>query len=163
MVGFWKVEEVSRHKRPRMFGPVPSTYLCSFLPSSHQVWISALFVNHANCTSCLVSLSPSANEYGLFLADDDPKKGVWLESGKTLEHYLLRQGVRLPSRQPGHSNASDSFFCFPIELSTQAHFINCSWVPWACKTCPTSQQVNYCFVMPLSWCWFFLIENADNN
>ena len=35
----------------------------------------------------------TANEYGLFLADEDPKKGVWLESGKTLEHYLLRAGV----------------------------------------------------------------------
>ncbi|XP_071942853.1 talin-1-like isoform X3 [Antedon mediterranea] len=39
------------------------------------------------------------NEYGLFLADDDPLKGVWLESGKTLEHYLLRHGDMLEYRK----------------------------------------------------------------
>ena len=25
--------------------------------------------------------------------DEDPKKGVWLEPGRTLEHYLLRDNV----------------------------------------------------------------------
>ncbi|GBM91680.1 Talin-2, partial [Araneus ventricosus] len=30
--------------------------------------------------------------YGLFLADEDPKKGVWLEPGRSLEYYLLRNG-----------------------------------------------------------------------
>lgn len=33
------------------------------------------------------------NQYGLFLTDDDPKKGVWLEPGRSLEHYLLRDNV----------------------------------------------------------------------
>jgi len=28
------------------------------------------------------------------LADEDPKKGVWLDPAKTLEHYLLRENVR---------------------------------------------------------------------
>ena len=37
-------------------------------------------------------LGPAA-QYGLFLADEDPKKGVWLEGGRTLEHYLLRENV----------------------------------------------------------------------
>ena len=32
-------------------------------------------------------------EYGLFLTDEDPKKGVWLEPQRTLEHYLLRDNV----------------------------------------------------------------------
>ena len=32
-------------------------------------------------------------QYGLFLADEDPKKGVWLEPGRTQEHYLLRENV----------------------------------------------------------------------
>lgn len=32
-------------------------------------------------------------QYGLFLADEDPKKGVWLDPAKTLEHYLLRENV----------------------------------------------------------------------
>ncbi|XP_022084655.1 talin-1-like isoform X7 [Acanthaster planci] len=45
------------------------------------------------------ALQGQPNEYGLFLADDDPKKGVWLESGKTLEHYLLRQGDLLEYRK----------------------------------------------------------------
>ena len=39
-------------------------------------------------------LGPAA-QYGLFLADEDPKRGVWLESGRTLEHYLLRENVSL--------------------------------------------------------------------
>jgi len=29
-------------------------------------------------------------EYGLFLTDDDPRKGVWLEPGRTLEYYMLK-------------------------------------------------------------------------
>ena len=33
------------------------------------------------------------NQYGLFLHDEDPKKGVWLEPSRTLEHYLLRDNV----------------------------------------------------------------------
>lgn len=32
-------------------------------------------------------------DYGLFLADDDPKKGVWMENGRSLEYYLVRTGV----------------------------------------------------------------------
>ena len=39
-------------------------------------------------------LGPAA-QYGLFLADEDPKKGVWLEPGRTLEHYLLRENVSI--------------------------------------------------------------------
>ena len=35
------------------------------------------------------------NLYGLFLTDDDPKKGVWLDPGRTLEHYLLRDNVSI--------------------------------------------------------------------
>ncbi len=45
------------------------------------------------------ALPGQPNEYGLFLADEDPKKGVWLESGKTLEHYLLRAGDLLEYRK----------------------------------------------------------------
>lgn len=45
-------------------------------------------------------LGPAA-QYGLFLADEDPKRGVWLESGRTLEHYLLRENV-------------SSMFSFPL-------------------------------------------------
>ncbi|XP_062512011.1 talin-like [Corticium candelabrum] len=31
-------------------------------------------------------------DYGLYLADEDPKKGTWLENGRTLEYYLLKPG-----------------------------------------------------------------------
>ncbi|XP_067871342.1 talin-2 isoform X1 [Heterodontus francisci] len=33
-----------------------------------------------------------ASDYGLFLSDDDPRKGIWLESGRTLDYYMLRSG-----------------------------------------------------------------------
>lgn len=33
-----------------------------------------------------------ASDYGLFLSDDDPTKGIWLESGRTLDYYMLRNG-----------------------------------------------------------------------
>lgn len=40
-------------------------------------------------------LCVSASDYGLFLSDEDPRKGIWLESGRTLDYYMLRNGVRL--------------------------------------------------------------------
>lgn len=43
----------------------------------------------------------SASDYGLFLSDEDPRKGIWLESGRTLDYYMLRNGVRIS--QP-HTN-----------------------------------------------------------
>ena len=39
----------------------------------------------------------SANDFGLFLADDDPKKGVWLDKKHNFEYYLLRNGVSVTS------------------------------------------------------------------
>ncbi|KAM7414584.1 hypothetical protein PAMA_019411 [Pampus argenteus] len=36
--------------------------------------------------------SGQASDYGLFLSDEDPKKGIWLESGRTLDYYMLRNG-----------------------------------------------------------------------
>ncbi|XP_072517267.1 talin-2a isoform X2 [Salminus brasiliensis] len=32
------------------------------------------------------------SEYGLFLSDEDPRKGIWLEGGRTLDYYMLRNG-----------------------------------------------------------------------
>ncbi|TNN41215.1 Talin-2 [Liparis tanakae] len=40
----------------------------------------------------------TGQDYGLFLSDDDPRKGIWLESGRTLDYYMLRNGVRLSHR-----------------------------------------------------------------
>lgn len=44
-----------------------------------------------NCMNILCAFS--AKDYGLFLTDEDPKKGVWLEPARSLEYYLLRNGV----------------------------------------------------------------------
>uniref|UniRef100_A0A146KWR6 Talin-1 n=3 Tax=Lygus hesperus TaxID=30085 RepID=A0A146KWR6_LYGHE len=40
-----------------------------------------------------------AKDYGLFLADEDAKKGVWLEPGRDLEYYILRNGDLLEYRK----------------------------------------------------------------
>lgn len=40
-------------------------------------------------------LIASASDYGLFLSDEDPRKGIWLESGRTLDYYMLRNGVNI--------------------------------------------------------------------
>lgn len=38
-------------------------------------------------------LSPTAKEYGLFLAsEEDNKKGIWLEASRSLDYYMLRNG-----------------------------------------------------------------------
>ena len=39
-----------------------------------------------------------ANEFGLFKPDEDPKKGRWLELGRTLEYYHLKNGDVLEYR-----------------------------------------------------------------
>lgn len=41
-----------------------------------------------NCLFCY-----TASDYGLFLSDEDPRKGIWLEAGRTLDYYMLRNGV----------------------------------------------------------------------
>nr|DBA31555.1 TPA: hypothetical protein GDO54_007382 [Pyxicephalus adspersus] len=33
-----------------------------------------------------------ALDFGLFLSDEDPRKGIWLEAGRTLDYYMLRNG-----------------------------------------------------------------------
>ncbi|KAJ9593984.1 hypothetical protein L9F63_014625, partial [Diploptera punctata] len=38
-------------------------------------------------------------DYGLFLTDDDVKKGVWLEPIRNLEYYILRNGDQLEYRK----------------------------------------------------------------
>ncbi|MEJ1285495.1 hypothetical protein NN561_016490 [Cricetulus griseus] len=35
-----------------------------------------------------------ASDYGLFLSDEDPRKGIWLEAGRTLDYYMLRNGKK---------------------------------------------------------------------
>lgn len=46
---------------------------------------------------CFVILE--AKDYGLFLADEDIKKGVWLEPGRNLDYYILRNGDLLEYRR----------------------------------------------------------------
>ncbi|XP_054280659.1 talin-2 isoform X2 [Macrosteles quadrilineatus] len=38
-------------------------------------------------------------DYGLFLADEDVKKGVWLEPGRNLDYYILRNGDLIEYRK----------------------------------------------------------------
>lgn len=38
-------------------------------------------------------------DFGLFLSDDDPKKGIWLEAGKALDYYMLRNGDTMEYRK----------------------------------------------------------------
>lgn len=40
-----------------------------------------------------------AKDYGLFLADEDVKKGVWLEPARNLDYYILRNGDLLEYRR----------------------------------------------------------------
>ena len=58
--------------------------------------ISLLGVCVCECSmidSTHLSRPPTANEYGLFRPDEDPTKGRWLEQGRTLEYYHLKDGV----------------------------------------------------------------------
>ena len=41
----------------------------------------------------------TAKDYGLFLSDEDIKKGVWLEPGRNLDYYILRNGDFLEYRR----------------------------------------------------------------
>lgn len=47
----------------------------------------------------LFLLTATASDYGLFLSDEDPRKGIWLESGRTLDYYMLRNGVNKCNRE----------------------------------------------------------------
>lgn len=49
--------------------------------------------NRVMVTHSVFLLPYVANDYGLFLSDEDPKKGIWLEAGKALDYYMLRNGV----------------------------------------------------------------------
>uniref|UniRef100_A0AAQ4S3X4 Talin 1 n=1 Tax=Gasterosteus aculeatus aculeatus TaxID=481459 RepID=A0AAQ4S3X4_GASAC len=44
------------------------------------------------------------NDYGLFLSDEDPKKGIWLEAGKALDYYMLRNGDTLEYKKKQRSS-----------------------------------------------------------
>lgn len=48
-------------------------------------------------------LNVVASDYGLFLSDEDPRKGIWLESGRTLDYYMLRNGVKASRRLSQHT------------------------------------------------------------
>ncbi|XP_072463064.1 talin-1 isoform X1 [Notamacropus eugenii] len=45
------------------------------------------------------ALAGPPNDFGLFLSDDDPKKGIWLEAGKALDYYMLRNGDTMEYRK----------------------------------------------------------------
>lgn len=61
------------------------------------------------------------NQYGLFQHDEDPKKGFWLEPGRTLDHYLLRDNVSTAGSGTWYSGTIDS----PEEMGTGRLGQNC--------------------------------------
>ncbi|XP_042904301.1 talin-2 isoform X1 [Parasteatoda tepidariorum] len=66
------------------------TKTMQFDPST-QVYDACRIIREKSSEGGESGLGESKN-YGLFLADEDPKKGVWLEPGRSLEYYLLRNG-----------------------------------------------------------------------
>ena len=60
---------------------------------------------------CLVA------EFGLFFADDDQKKGIWLENNRNLEYYLLRSGVSF--------SLVDVFFVLTTAVGNFCHIYCC--------------------------------------
>lgn len=48
-------------------------------------------LNSSSTIDCLLTNCPlrAANEFGLFLSDEENKQGVWLESGRPLNYYFL--------------------------------------------------------------------------
>ncbi len=36
-----------------------------------------------------------AQKYGIFVSNSDASKGTWLENSRTLEYYLLKNGVSM--------------------------------------------------------------------
>lgn len=61
---------------------------------------------HSDSFFPIINLIPSnttylyaASEYGLFLSDEDNKQGVWLESGRNLGYYMLRNHDLLEYRR----------------------------------------------------------------
>uniref|UniRef100_A0A8C3HXI8 Talin 2 n=1 Tax=Chrysemys picta bellii TaxID=8478 RepID=A0A8C3HXI8_CHRPI len=51
-------------------------------------WIAGLF----RSVKCPDQFEGISSDYGLFLSDEDPRKGIWLEAGRTLDYYMLRSG-----------------------------------------------------------------------
>jgi len=87
--------------------PPPCSLFASFLPTQAFPGLMATAVNSSSVQGCCcpmhipvapsnpdrISLCFPANDFGLFLSDEDPKKGIWLEAGKALDYYMLRNGV----------------------------------------------------------------------
>ena len=48
-----------------------------------------------NAFVCIISYLISANEYGLFRVEDEDSKCVWMENGRSLEYYLVRNQDRV--------------------------------------------------------------------
>lgn len=69
-----------------------STEEDSFLPDQQTqgLEVSDSFIT---LSSIFLYIYLPASDYGLFLSDEDPRKGIWLEAGRTLDYYMLRNGV----------------------------------------------------------------------
>lgn len=61
------------------------------LNSSVAVWFC--MISEPSPMPCVLPSAAIVAEYGLFKPDEDPKKGQWLELGRTLEYYHLKNEV----------------------------------------------------------------------
>lgn len=79
------------------------------------IWIDWIELFY-ECGLFIWSFLSTASDFGLFLADDDAKKGVWLEAGRSLEYYLLRNGVCMQYAAAhitfDHSSSGFLYCCF---------------------------------------------------
>lgn len=67
-------------------------------------------------------LTAPASDYGLFLSDEDPRKGIWLESGRTLDYYMLRNGVNNYNQFTPDTPSVVSVTCRLIALNASKQF-----------------------------------------
>ena len=63
-----------------------------FLPIVTEIPVYRFFWT-SKTNRLIICYWSTAKDYGLFLADEDPKKGIWLEPGRNLGYYMLRSGV----------------------------------------------------------------------
>lgn len=115
----------SSSRPPQCTTPAGSSGRESLKPRQDKVWrqLSNVHLIGKSTPSPACHVSLSASDYGLFLSDDDPRKGIWLESGRTLDYYMLRNGVRKKMNDEGLLVP----VCFPAWCKVLPFFLRMFW------------------------------------